>query len=449
VLTCHPYIDSAERRAGDGLTTQHMREHRADLIQRRDSAYEQAQRLEQIQATHTLTRTQATELNTALGQLSATGAAAEALSDQLITATTDRSGLYIPGAGAFGGGEYRQGQLLRNDQSVGEFVNGRGLGHGDNQQLDLGKLFRGMTGRGWANAEAEHRVLAEGAGSTGGVMVPTILSANLIDIVRNKARVIQAGAQTVVLESDLQTMARQATDPVLTWHTENAQITENGPTFDQITWVPQALPCLVRCSNELLMDTKADMHSVIVNTMTKAIALELDRVCLRGSGTAPEPKGIRNVSGVTITPLGTNGVTPTASASANTWDAVQVAARSLRSANFEPSSMLANARTVSEFAGLRDTQGRYLSPPSDVASIPFLDTSQILTTEVQGTSGAVASSIYLGQWDQLLLGIRSELQIQVLDQRYSDLYQTGFIAVLRADVALAHTAAFQIVSGIL
>jgi HK97 family phage major capsid protein len=103
---------------------------------------------------------------------------------------------------------------------------------------------------------------------------------------------------------------------------------------------------------------------------------------------------------------------------------------------------------VSEFAGLRDTQGRYLSPPSDVASIPFLDTSQILTTETQGTS-SLASSIYMGQFDQLLLGIRSEIQIQVLDQRYVDLWQTGFIAVMRLDVALAHTAAFQIVSGIL
>jgi HK97 family phage major capsid protein len=448
MLTCHPYIDAAERRVGDNLTTQHMQEHRADLKERRDRAYEKAQRLEAIQTGgRTLTRNQASELDVALGESSAAALAVEALSDQLVTRTNDRSGLYVPGAGSFNG-EYRQGQTLRNDQSVGEFVKGRGIAHGETQQLDLGKLFRGMTGRGWANAEAEHRVLAEGAGSTGGVMVPTILSSNLIDIVRNKARVIQAGASTVVLESDLQTTARQATDPVLTWHTENAQISESGPTFDQITWQAQSLPCLVRASNELLMDTKVDMHSVIVNTMTKAIALELDRVALRGSGSAPEPKGIRNVAGVTVTPLGTNGVTPTASASANTWDAVQVAARGIRQANFEPSAILANARTVSEFAGLKDTQGRYLVPPSDLAGVPILDTSQILTTETQGTS-SLASSMYLGQWNQLLVGIRSEIQIAVLDQRYADTYSTGFLAVIRADLALAHTAAFSIVSGIL
>jgi HK97 family phage major capsid protein len=446
-LTCHSYVDLGERRV-DGMTTQHMTKHRNDLKERRDRAYETATRIEGIQAGgRTLTRNQAAELNVALAEVSTAGMAVEALSDQLVTLTTDRSGLYLPGAGSFGG-EYRQGQPLRRDQSVAEFVNGRGLGHGETEQLNLGKLLRGMTGRGWADAETEHRVLAEGAGVSGGVMVPTVLSSNLIDIVRNKARVFQAGAQTIVLESDVQTTPRQATDPVLTWHTENAQITESGPTFDQISWIPQALPCLVRASNELLMDTKVDMHTVIVDTMTKAIALELDRVALRGSGTAPEPKGIRNVSGVSVVPLGTNGVTPTASASANTWDAVQTAARGLRQANFEPNAMLANARTVSEFAGLRDTLGRYLTPPSDVASIPFLDTSQILTTETQGTSN-LASSIYLGQWDQLLVGIRSEIQIAVLDQRYADLYQTGFLAVMRADLALAHTGAFSIVSGIL
>lgn len=64
-----------------------------------------------------------------------------------------------------------------------------------------------------------------------------------------------------------------------------------------------------------------------------------------------------------------------------------------------------------------------------------------------GTS-ADCSEIYTGQWDQLLFGMRTDLQIRFLNQRYIDNGQYAFMAYLRADVQLAHPAAFVVDVGI-
>ncbi len=54
----------------------------------------------------------------------------------------------------------------------------------------------------------------------------------------------------------------------------------------------------------------------------------------------------------------------------------------------------------------------------------------------------------MGDFTQLLLGIRQELRIEVLKEAFAGNLQYGFIAHLRADVALAHPAAFCSLTGI-
>jgi HK97 family phage major capsid protein len=60
-----------------------------------------------------------------------------------------------------------------------------------------------------------------------------------------------------------------------------------------------------------------------------------------------------------------------------------------------------------------------------------------------------ASEIYVGRWSDLLVGIRTDLrfQVRVLNERFIDNLQYGLLCYLRADVALAHPAAFNVVTG--
>jgi HK97 family phage major capsid protein len=48
-----------------------------------------------------------------------------------------------------------------------------------------------------------------------------------------------------------------------------------------------------------------------------------------------------------------------------------------------------------------------------------------------------------------MIGLRTDLQIQVLQERFAEIGQIGFIAWMRADVALARPGAIARIAGII
>src|SRR5437763_1270631 len=61
------------------------------------------------------------------------------------------------------------------------------------QHFSLGRVVRGMAGAGWEEADLERRALAEGTNAAGGFLTPEVLSAAVIDRLRNKVRGVPAG----------------------------------------------------------------------------------------------------------------------------------------------------------------------------------------------------------------------------------------------------------------
>jgi HK97 family phage major capsid protein len=55
----------------------------------------------------------------------------------------------------------------------------------------------------------------------------------------------------------------------------------------------------------------------------------------------------------------------------------------------------------------------------------------------------------MGYFPDLFVGVRTSLHIQVLQEKYADNNQVGFLATLRADIAVAHAASFANIIGIL
>jgi HK97 family phage major capsid protein len=79
---------------------------------------------------------------------------------------------------------------------VYDWLHARGRFDQADEPLSFDKYLRGMaTGR-WDDADHE-RALAEATTGAGGALVPSPLSARVIDLARNKTVVFRAGAQTV------------------------------------------------------------------------------------------------------------------------------------------------------------------------------------------------------------------------------------------------------------
>lgn len=330
-------------------------------------------------------------------------------------------------------------RILKSSQTLTGWLRARGTdGPAD---VTPGQILRALaTG---PRNEAERKALAEGTDSAGGYTMPTALAARVIDRLRAASMIFKAGASLIPLSSGKNAFAKLLTDPVATWHLENAGITDSDPTFGNISFNPKTLLCLTKVSRELLEDS-VNVESALVNALTQSLSLELDRAALFGSGTAPELKGLTKYTNIGSVSMGTNG------AQLTSWDKVIDAVNEIMIDNgAEPNAMVMAPRTWATIAKFKDSTNAHLAPPPALAGIARLVSTAVPIAETQGTANN-ASEIILGSWPELMVGMRTELRVEVLKERFSaDNFQIGFLAYLRADVAPAHEESFARVVGII
>lgn len=284
--------------------------------------------------------------------------------------------------------------------------------------------------------------LSEGTDSAGGYSVPRFLMGEVIDRMRARTTVIQAGALTLPLETQVTTIARIANDPTAGWRAESAALAESDPTFEAVTFTARSLAVLVKISRELL-DDSANIDQALTMAFAGAMAVELDRVSLVGSGTAPEPRGIFNQTNVNSVSMGTNG------AQLASYGKVLDCLYELQLDNAAaPTAQIMHPRTWRTIQGFADTTGQPLQPPPALVGLPSLVTTSIPINQTQGT-GTLCSTIIAGDFSQLLIGIRQELRIEVLRELFAANHQYAFVAHLRADIAVAHPESFCKLTGIL
>ena len=300
--------------------------------------------------------------------------------------------------------------------------------------LSLGSYFRSMISG--CKTETGARALGEGANSAGGFTVPSILSATLIDKLRAQSVAIQAGCRTIPMSSDNLSVAKVATDPSPAFRNEAGTIVETDPTFSIVQMVPRSLAMMTKISVELMADT-INLQTELPNIITRAMAAEMDRIVFQGTGSAPEPLGIINQSGIGNTGAGgalTNyAELLTAMTGINTLNAGP------------PTAIVLHPRDYGTLAGLTATDNQPLMMPPALQGIPMLQTSAL---QIDAGSGNNESNIVMGNFSNCLIGMRNQIQIQVLRERYADTGELAFIAMIRFDVALSHPEIFHKISGI-
>jgi HK97 family phage major capsid protein len=120
--------------------------------------------------------------------------------------------------------------------------------------LSLGKLLRGYVTGDWADAAPEQKAMGSSPLSSGGMLIPTPLAADVIDLARNQTRVLQAGAITVPMATATLKYARLSQDATAAWTAESTNIALSAAAFDSVTFTAHKLAALVAIDNELLED---------------------------------------------------------------------------------------------------------------------------------------------------------------------------------------------------
>jgi HK97 family phage major capsid protein len=330
--------------------------------------------------------------------------------------------------------------VLTREQSVYDYLAARGAFHPEERDLSFDRYLRGVATADWTGADHE-RALAEGTLGAGGALVPAPLSARVIDLARNRTVVFRAGAQTVPMTAQTLALARLTSEGTPAWKTENAAITAADMVFDRVTFTARTLVRLITLSVELFEDADPSSEDVIARSFAGQMAVELDRVALLGTGTAPEPRGVVNQSGVTLTAHGANGSNIT------NYDWWLDAIGAVRAAGFEPNAHIQAPRSSTSLSKLKEaTTNAYLAAPDGL--LPMLTTKSVPITLTTGTS-TDTSYVLTADWSNLLVGIRTNFSLRFLGERFlADNLQYAFLAYLRADVQLAQPSAFVVDTGV-
>lgn len=313
---------------------------------------------------------------------------------------------------------------------------GRAHGVNPDPEVSMTGLLRGLAWGMW-DEPTQRAIRNQGGatGSEGGFLVPDGLSFSVLDRARNQMRVVQAGAMSVPMPTPEYSIAKVASDPSTGWRKESATITETEATFEKLTLSAKTLSALVKIPLELIEDTRdggaRSADPLIRNLLAEAIALEFDRVALLGDGDESEPVGLLNTSGVS-----TNSM----AAAPTSWDFVVDRAGVVEDNNFAVSGAITSPRVGRQLGKLKDTTNQPLRRPERV-DYPILETNQVPTTLGGGSD---ESLLFAGQFDQLLLGVRTRLQLIPLRERFMDTGEIGLIAWFRGDVGVARTGAFAI-----
>ena len=328
-------------------------------------------------------------------------------------------------------------RVLNPDQRVSDFVQGA------TDQLSLQRVMRGMLLGDWRGAESEKRAMGEGTGLLGGYLVPDSLSALIIDLARNKSACLRAGAKTLQMNTPEVTIAKITSDPTGYWKAEHTEITESDAGFAPIKLKAQALACLCRVSLELLEDAQA-FASTLESAIAQAIALELDRVGLLGTGVG-EPLGIFETDDINTISKGANGGTLT------NYDDFSNAVEDVADNNGAAGAVIYSPRTAGTLDRLKDTTNQPLQPPESFKSLTKLSTNQVPNDQTQGTK-TTASCAFVGNFSQLIFGMRTQLVIEATRVAGTGTFSKMEALIrgyLRADVAVVRANHFTVVKGII
>jgi len=309
------------------------------------------------------------------------------------------------------------------------------------ERVTVADFMRGIAGMG-VN-DSVRAALSIGTNSAGGYAVPDVVMPAILGALAPASSLMQAGAGFVPLDTGAKTATTAVIDelPQAAWRSENGGVSVSDPVFRGVVATPRSLACVVKISRELLADG-ADMDRAIRFAIGQAFAKEIDRVGLRGSGTAPEPRGILNTSGVNIVTSGANGAAPT-----NYAPILEAVGQILGNDGPMPTAAIMAPRSLVGFAGLKDTTNQPMLKPQLIEPINFISTSQIPTDLEVGTSDD-CSEIYVGDFSGMYYLLRENLSIQLLTEAYAGTGQLGFLCHLRADVVIPYPKAFGVITGI-
>ena len=254
------------------------------------------------------------------------------------------------------------------------------LSEAERKPLDLGKYVRGAVTGDWTDAVEERSAFTT---STTGVIIPKVLSAQVIDKARNISLFTAAGVPVIPMETNNVTIARVAEDPEFGFKEELAEAEESSFSLEPVELKAKTAYGYAYCSLETIHSAK-NLTDILYQVFSQAFADMCDRGMLYGQLTALQtaadyaPAGIMNDTDVHEIEATNNGYV----------DFIK-AIGAIRRANGTPSVVGMNAATEEFISLLTDANGQILEEPKAFAALTKVISNQLAEDAENGSDALV------------------------------------------------------------
>ena len=266
-----------------------------------------------------------------------------------------------------------------------ETINGKSVKYFGRDEL-LSKSY-GTASEDFSLADHVRSVILGTKAASSTAVVPVGVSGSIIDRVRARTAVVEAGAGTIVIDGPMNA-ARLTGDPTVHEHTEAADdVTESDITFSPVGLNPKTLIATVPLTMELVADSP-NLDDLLNVALAGAFGGKLDALAIAAI-------------------LADAGI-PTSSVShaTSTWAGVVAAITEALAANQElPTALIGNTADFAARASqLASTAGTWLGAPPVLAAMKDLYTTNI-----------AAGSAIFGRFDEALaIALRQALTVEVI-----------------------------------
>lgn len=302
--------------------------------------------------------------------------------------------------------------------------------------------YAGAIGQKEARAR-EERVLTTSVG-TGSI--PTIVSKDLIEILRPKLVFNKLGSRFLTDMKGLFAIPQQTAADVGYWVAEGTAPTASNQTIAQVPFSPKTVGGFTDFTRRFLEESNLDVEEFVRDDLTKIIARALELGAINGTGAANNmPQGlIGNTSISQIVALGTTGGPPT-------WASMVALEAQLAESNAEEGKLayLTNPnvrgtlKTTPKISG--STFPVYIMDDSGIVNgFPTSVTTQIPNNLVKST-GSNLSAMIFGNWDDSVFALWSDIDLLIDPFTGSSSGTIRVVALQDADFNLRHPQSFAMI----
>ena len=265
----------------------------------------------------------------------------------------------------------------------------------------LGELIRGVVTGKWKNKAMKNAVTT----TTSGVLIPNILSSQIIDLARNISLFTSANVPIIPMETDNMKISRVKSDPIFKFKKEGEAATESNIELDDVNLKAKTCYGYAYVTLESIKSSK-NLEDVIRNTFAQSIAQGIDKAFLYGqydetSSTYDDfaPVGILNDEDI-------NSIIATANSG---YDDIIKAIGTVKKANGNPTAFGYNSETEELLSLLKRTEGQYLEAPKSVQNLNHIVSNQLAYDSSNGSDALVFDP------KALLIGIQENIQIKIIE----------------------------------